>query len=178
MNQSIPFRRVFQWALLFALTSLLSNCEEPPPSERMHLPSKNYHTAPVEVDSLAKHQKVYVPIYSDIYHMSGERRFLLTATLSIRNASLQDTMYVRSVDYHDSSGTLSRQYLNKTIALHPLESVEFVVENEEDQGGAGANFIVHWGTNSSALKAVIQGVMIGTASQQGISFVTEGVVVE
>ncbi len=178
MNQHPCLHFIICTSIFLTLILFLSSCEELSPSERIHLPSKNYHTANLEVDTLPRHQKVYVPIYSDIYHMNGERRFLLTATLSIRNASLQDTMYVKSVDYHDSSGDLARQYLNKTIALPPLESVEFVVENEEDQGGAGANFIIHWGTNSPSLKAIIQGVMIGTASQQGISFVTEGVVIE
>ncbi|GJM31630.1 MAG: hypothetical protein DHS20C18_06310 [Saprospiraceae bacterium] len=149
-----------------------------PLNERTHLPSKKYHYRDIDWAHLLYQEKVYVPIYSDIYHMSGERRFLLTATLSIRNSNLQDTMYVQTVEYYDSEGQLSKKYLNKTIALHPLESVEFVVENKEDQGGAGASFIVHWGTNSPVVKTVIQGVMIGTISQQGISFMTEGVVVE
>lgn len=150
----------------------------PQPKQEVHLPSKNYHYIDINVDTLYHSQKVYVPVYSDIYHSSDARRFLLTATLSVRNTSLRDTMYVSEVDYYDSQGNLTRNYLKQTIFLHPLESVEFVVEYKEDKGGAGANFIVHWGTDSPVLKPVIQAVMIGTASQQGISFVTEGVVIE
>ncbi len=155
----------------------LWSCSQQPKPE-VHLPSKNYHYVDLDVDTLTHSQKVYVPVYSDIYHSSDARRFLLTATLSVRNTSLRDTMYIAEVDYYDSQGNLTRNYLKQTIFLHPLESVEFVVEYKEDKGGAGANFIVHWGTHSSALQSVIQAVMIGTASQQGISFVTEGVVIE
>lgn len=62
--------------------------------------------------------------------------------------------------------------------LNPLQSVEFVVENDEKHGGAGANFIIEWGSGPVALRPVFQAVMIGTASQQGLSFTTEGVEIE
>lgn len=174
---------MFHNLILTATTALLFVAcagEQPPASDRAALPSKNYHYADIRFDSLARQVKVYVPVYSDIYHISGERRFLLTATLSVRNSSLRDTMYVEKVDYYDSQGQLQRPYLDRPepLMLKPLESVEFVVENDEDKGGAGANFIVSWGADSPDIRPVIQAVMIGTASQQGLSFITEGVVVE
>jgi hypothetical protein len=142
------------------------------------MPSRNYKFVDIQFDSLQMIQNVYVPVYSDIYHGSGLKRFLLTVTISIRNTSLYDTMYVRKADYYDSQGNLNRNYLSQTILIKPLESVEFVVEDKEMHGGAGANFIVEWGTEHPEIKPVIQAVMIGTSEQQGISFVTEGVVVE
>lgn len=142
------------------------------------LPSKKYHYVDIQYDALARSQTVYVPIYSEIYHYSGHQSYSLTATLSVRNTSLKDTMYVHQVDYYDSQGRLLREYLAKDIVLNPLESVEFVVEHKEKEGGAGANFIVFWGTNSLTIKPVIQAVMLTTADQQGISFLTEGVDIE
>lgn len=147
-------------------------------TEKIHLPSNTYNFTDVDFLACNRIEKVYVPIYSDIYHVSGERRFLLTATLSIRNTSLHEIMFVNGVDYYDSAGNLIKKYLSKTIFLKPLESVEFVVESSEEKGGAGANFIVEWGTNALALQPVIQAVMIGTGSQQGISFATESVTIE
>jgi len=142
------------------------------------MPSGNYNFIDIQFDSLQMVQKVYVPIYSDIYHGSGLKRFLLTATLSIRNTSLYDTMYVRTADYYDSRGGLNRNYLTQVIQLKPLESVEFVVEDKEMHGGAGANFIVVWGTDDPDILPIFQAVMIGTSEQQGISFLTEGEVIE
>lgn len=168
--------RAFSTIIALIIIGLWSCTQQP--QQEVHLPSKNYHYVDLDVDTLTHSQQVYVPVYSDIYHSSDARRFLLTATLSVRNTSLRDTMYIAEVDYYDSQGNLNRKYLKQTIFLHPLESVEFVVEYKEDKGGAGANFIVHWGTDSAVLRSVIQSVMIGTASQQGISFVTEGVVIE
>ncbi|MBK7871107.1 MAG: DUF3124 domain-containing protein [Saprospiraceae bacterium] len=166
-----------KYALIIIVVSIMWSCNQQPKTA-IHLPSKNYHYTELDLASLHRQEKVYVPIYSDIYHSSDARRFLLTATLSIRNTSLRDSMYVAKVDYYDSQGNLNRAYLQQTILLKPLESVEFVVEHKEDEGGAGANFIVHWGTNSADIQPIIQAVMIGTASQQGISFVTEGLVIE
>jgi len=154
------------------------SCQPRPVRDEVQMPSKNYNYIDIKFDSLKMTQKVYVPIYSDIYHGSGLKRFLLTATLSIRNTSMRDSMYVQLADYYDSEGQLSRHYLNRPILLKPLESVEFVVGDKEMHGGAGANFIVYWGTNSTDKIPVIQAVMIGTSEQQGISFVTEGAIIE
>lgn len=165
-----------RYILFFVL--IMISCETRPVREELTMPSKNYNFVDILFDSLKMIQKVYVPIYSDIYHGSGLKRFLLTATLSIRNTSLYDTMYVQRVDYYNSEGDLNRNYLTRTILLKPLESVEFVVGDKEMHGGAGANFIVDWGTNSHKKLPVIQAVMIGTSEQQGISFLTEGIVIE
>jgi hypothetical protein len=163
--------------LLLVLGGMVLACE-PRIDERESFSMGTYLHADVDSAALTRQEKVYIPVYSDIYHMSGDKRFLLTVTASVRNTSMRDTMFVYSVDYYDSNGTRLRQYLNRSILLKPLESAEFIVEYLEKQGGAGANFIVDWGTNSPNLKPVIQGVMIGTLSQQGISFVTEGVTIQ
>jgi hypothetical protein len=164
--------------LLFILILLYSaGCREQY-SEKIHLPSKQYRAADIDFTSLKKTQTVYVPAYSDIYHGTGKSRFLLTITLSIRNTSLREVLYIGSVEYHDSEGKLIKKYLKSPVRMNPLESIEFVVEDQEQQGGAGANFLVTWGANATDTKPIIQAVMIGTISQQGISFVTESVVVE
>lgn len=164
--------------LLFFIVLVTVSCKTRPVREEVHMPSGNYNFVDLPFDSLRLIQKVYIPVYSDIYHGSGLKRFLLTATLSIRNTSLDDTMYVRLADYYDSKGDLSRNYLTRIILLKPLESVEFVVEDKEMHGGAGANFVVEWGTDSPDILPVFQAVMIGTSEQQGISFLTEGRVIE
>lgn len=162
------------YLLLLACSSPEKGIDTKPKSQ---LPSQRYQYVDVNVAGMPYQEKIYVPIYSEIYHSSGDRRFLLTATLSIRNISMEDTLYVSTVDYYDSEGVKNRTYLKRPIRLGPLSSVEFVVEDDEDKGGAGANFIVDWGASKN-LRPVIQAVMIGTSSQQGISFTTDGVLME
>ena len=171
---------MFKSAPFLSLIVLLAvaACQEKSAESNSWRPSSMYHYVDINFTQLKTAEKVYVPVYSDIYHFSGERRQNLTATLSVRNTSLRDTMYVQKVDYFDSQGKILREYLEKDVVLLPMQSIEFVVEHRETEGGAGASFLVDWGSNSHELRPVIQAVMISTVNQQGISFVTQGVTVE
>lgn len=164
--------------LILIVSFLLAACGQEEINSREYMPSIKYHSSDVNFSSLPIQRKVYIPIYSDIYIYSGERTFPLTATLSVRNTSFTDTMFVGKVDYYDSEGALTKEYLDSPIYIGPMETVEFVVTSEENHGGVGANFIVDWGTRSVTKNPVIQAVMIGDSNQQGISFVTEGIIVE
>jgi len=117
---------------------------------------------------------VYVPIYSDIYSKTKDERFYLTATLSIRNTSLTDSMYLKVIDYYDTNGKLVREYIDNNLLLTPMQSIDYVIEEEDKVGGTGANFILVWGAKDSTIKPIFQGVMVSTAGQQGISFLTNG----
>jgi hypothetical protein len=157
-------------ALLIALLALLACHRE---KEKTHLPSQVYHLAKVDTAALADKHMVYVPVYSHIYTEDGTSTINLNATLSVRNTSFTDSLYVTDVAYYDSQGKLLKRYLNSTLVLRPMSSVEFVVERTESAGGAGANFVVRWGSQQPGIQPLIQSVMIGTA--QGISFLAAGV---
>ena len=119
-------------------------------------------------------QTAYVPIYSEIYNRTKDTKVLLTATLSIRNTSETDTLFLGRVDYFNSEGALVRQYLEQSIYLKPLETVDYVIEEKDDVGGAGANFLIDWYANKP-INPLFQAVMMGAVSNQAFSFTTEGV---
>lgn len=125
-------------------------------------------------------QTVYVPIYSDIHGDDRYRNmpFLLTATLSIRNADLKHPLTLKSVSYYDSEGHLLKQYMDKPFTLGPLASTRFVVPESEDKGGSGAKFLVEWEAGTAVVEPIIESVMIGTKMQQGISFISIGRVIQ
>ncbi|WP_372774150.1 DUF3124 domain-containing protein [Mangrovibacterium sp.] len=145
---------------------------------RVNHPSHQYSFVDIQPDSMGYLETDYVPIYSDIYHIDGTNRFLLTSTLSIRNTSLTENVFVFSANYNDSYGKQLRQYIDSTILLKPLESIEFVVEHKENKGGAGASFLVEWGADKNGEQLLIQAVMTGTSNQQGLSFMTEAKIVK
>ena len=58
-----------------------------------------------------------------------------------------------------------------------MESIEFVVDEEEIVGGAGANFIIDWGSSTYNDQIMTQSVNISTSGQQGLSFTTEAKVI-
>jgi len=125
-------------------------------------------------NNLVLNDTTYVPIYSDIYSKTKDTRFNLTATLSLRNTSFKHSIYISKVDYYNSAGEKTTSFLNKTIVLKPMQSVEYVIEEADTSGGTGANFIIIWGSKSDKVEPIFEGIMISTHGQQGISFSTKG----
>lgn len=164
--------------LTFILLLLFWACERSVTYEPITYPSHQYSFTDLSSSDVEISHSSYVPVFSDIYHIDASRRFLLTATLSIRNISWKDTVYLFEADYYDPFGKLLRNYLDSTLVLLPMESVELVVEDKEHLGGAGAKFIVNWGGDSLVTPPYICAVMIGTSSQQGLSFITEGIIID
>jgi len=123
---------------------------------------------------LLKGQTVYVPVYSHIYIGDRERPFDLTVTLSIRNTDPNHPITIVSVDYICSNGELLRNYLKNPIKLNAMASTRYVVEESNKSGGSGANFIVRWKSDNNVNEPIIEGIMIGTKAQQGISFLSRG----
>ncbi|MEM8778673.1 MAG: DUF3124 domain-containing protein [Cyanobacteria bacterium P01_G01_bin.49] len=123
-------------------------------------------------------QVIYIPIYSEIYDFDQNRTFQLTATLSLRNTDLAHPIVVETVDYYDSGGKKVSTYLTEPIQLAPLASTEVIVAKDDQAGGTGANFIVKWGAANKVSPPVLEAIMISTISQQGMSFVSPGRVIQ
>lgn len=123
-------------------------------------------------------QTVYVPIYSHIYSGDKERPFLLTAILSIRNTDPTQTISITAIEYYDSDGNRLKKYINQPVKLKPLASTRYIVPESDSSGGSGANFIVRWEADTEVNSAIVEGIMIGTKMQQGISFVSRGQVIK
>mgnify|MGYP003652458679 FL=1 len=124
------------------------------------------------VDSLIR--QVYVPIYSDIYNQTRDTRTMLTATLSIRNTSIRDSLFVSTIDYYNTQGDLVRSYIDSPIYLKPMESIDYVIEQQDDSGGSGANFLIDW-YSKKQLTPLFQAVMVGGLGAQAFSFTTDGI---
>ncbi len=124
---------------------------------------------------LSKGQTVYVPCYSHIYHGVKTRPIDLTITLSVRNTDPMRALTLTSVDYHDTSGKLVKRYLAQPVRLEPLMTVEYIVAETDVSGGSGANFMVRWRAEEPVNPLFVEAVMIGTSSQQGISFTSQGI---
>ena len=123
---------------------------------------------------LSKGQTVYVPAYSNVFSGPRNKPFQLATTLSIRSTDLAASLRVTSIDYYDTQGKLVRRYLEKPLTLGPLASTYVHIEERDVSGGFGANFIVRWHADRIINSPIIECVMIGATSGQGISFVSPG----
>ena len=127
---------------------------------------------------LSTGQSVYVSIYSHIYSGLKARPFDLAAILSIRNTGINQPVTIVSAKYYDTEGNLLKEYLDEPLQLKALASTRFIIKEGDKTGGSGANFIVKWKSNKKVTPPIIEAVMIGTHSGQGISFVSRGQVIE
>jgi len=123
---------------------------------------------------LLKSQTVYVPAYSHIYHGDKERPFDLAVTLSIRNTDPAQSITLVSVEYFNTDGKRIRGYLEGELKLGAMSSTRYVVQESDQSGGSGANFIVRWKSDAMVTEPIIETIMISTRTQQGISFTSRG----
>lgn len=126
---------------------------------------------------LSRGQAIYVPAYSHIYIGDREHPFYLTVTLSIRNTDPQAPLTLTRADYFDSEGKPLRSFIKEPFVIAPFSSKRFVVSESDKEGGSGASFLVKWQAEKPINQPIIETIMIGTRSQQGISFTSRGQVI-
>ena len=120
--------------------------------------------------ALSNGATVYVPIYSNIYTGPKAITYNLAAMLSIRNTDAKFAISLTRADYYDSEGKLVKRYLENPIVIQPLASKYFYIKEYDDTGGSGANFIVEWRSKGRVNKPIIEGILTGLRSGQGVSF--------
>jgi hypothetical protein len=125
-------------------------------------------------EGLSRGQLVYVPVYSHVYHGDFEGMIPLTGIVSIRNTDPAHSLTIVKADYYGSDGQLIKSYLSQPMTLKPMASTRFIVKESDTQGGSGANFLVAWRAEVAINEPIMEGVMIGAAGQQGISFTSRG----
>ena len=126
---------------------------------------------------LSKGQTVYVAVYSHIYSGDREHAFDLTVTLSVRNTDINRPITLLSVDYYDTDGKMLSRYLKNPLQIGPLASARYIIRESDRSGRSGANFLVKWTSDMPVNVPLIESIMIGTKSQQGLSFTSRGQVI-
>ncbi len=123
-------------------------------------------------------QLVYVPVYSSIYNQYESNLLHMTAILSIRNTSLQKSITIDRVEYYDTNGKLLKSFIGQPFELGKMSTKDFVIAENDLEGGTGANFIVHWKSGDSVSTPIIESVMIGVLGNKGFSFTSRGKEIE
>ncbi|MCB9359936.1 MAG: DUF3124 domain-containing protein [Flavobacteriales bacterium] len=135
----------------------------------------NWNKRAVELnsnDSLI-YGETYLSIYSQIYSYTEHLTHDLTSTISMRNTSLTDTIYMIRANYYDTHGKLIRTYFKNPIYIAPMETVSIVIDETDKEGGTGANFIFDWAIKPHTTEPIFEGIQLSTAGR--ISFTTNGI---
>ena len=162
------------FAILLAMVMI--SCQPPDPNvdktgqDKLQTLETDY---PINTTEIEVQDVLYIPIYADIYLNSQAPSSLLAATLSIRNTSFGDTLYVSRIDYFNTEGVLIEKFLDHTISIAPMNTLNYVIEKDGDSMKPGSNFIVELGGKRDRLKPLVQAVMVGEYRDIGFAFTTD-----
>lgn len=116
-------------------------------------------------------QEVYVPLDSVVVTPSGTL-VPLTSTLTLRNTSDRDPLYVRSVELFDETGKRVRRITRETFEIAPSAQVRFLAQAKDPKPKEVStkmkkrdepplsHFVVEWGSRSGASEPLIETVMV------------------
>ena len=130
-------------------------------------------------DGLSTGQTVYVPVYSHIIYgnihprLGTPFKLLLSSMLSIRNVDPNHSIMINAVRYYNTDGKLLRDD-NAARTLAPLASTEVFIEYKDEEGGAGAKFIVVWQADVPVNPPLIESVNAHFTGTQLTVFTSRG----
>ena len=166
-----------QKLVLIVVSLVILSCAEKAQKEvsSMHPVNWNNRMATLSASDSLMQGISYLSVYSQIYSETEHRTHNLTGTISMRNTNLTDTIYIRKAEYFDTRGNSIRTYFDKPIYI---KTVEIVIDEKDQSGGTGANFLFQWSIKPNIHEPYFEGVMISTSGSQGLSFTTKGIRVE
>lgn len=175
MNKKIVLSTGACLVLCFLLGGVLTSCYRPKETKSVDSLKVDWVSRYMDVDedSLLS-GTTYLSMYSQIYSQSQEKIYGLTNIISIRNTSLTDSVFMDRIDLYESNGELARSYIEKSVFLLPMETLEIIINQKDRIGGTGGNFIFDWRTKKNVPEPLFEAVMISTYNGQGLSFVTQG----
>ena len=154
---------------------LLFSCQENQEISSTNIENWGKRKAVLNSKDSLLYGKTYLPVYSQIYQLHEHKTYDLTVTVSLRNISTKDSIYILTAEYFNERGGSIRKYFNHPIFLKPLETAEIVNDELDKEGGTGGNFIFDWAVKNHKNLPLFEAVMISTTGQQGLSFSTRGV---
>jgi len=152
-----PMKSVLYSLFLFALTSG-SACAQSPPSRSLG-------------------QKLYLPIYSHIWHGELDKKgqpmkALVSVSVSIRNTDPVKSIRIDSAQYYDTDGKKLREYVLSPKTVGPMGTYEIFVPRSDDTGGSGANFVISWRSDTPASQPIVEGFHANLPAGRSIAFTT------
>ena len=169
---------IFKRTIVFLFALILLSCSEKEHKKEFTKSQTKFDTNSLIVKESPNTKKVrgqvlYLPIYSNIPYFENKRKYDLSAFVAIHNTDFNNKMKITKVLFFDNDGNLISNYLKYVTTLQPLGATNFFVP-ENDKSGTGANFIIEWISDTLIAEPLIESVMIGLSSGQGVSFSSTG----
>lgn len=119
---------------------------------------------------LSTGETVYVPVYSLVYSGPKSMPLQLNTILSLQNTDSKYGIQITRADYYDADGKLRRRYIDMPLHLGTLATKSLHLKGYGKKGGVGEKVILQWRSEKPVNHPLVESVMIGVRSGQGISF--------
>ena len=178
----VQIKKVVFSSVIMLSVLLAFSCKQNEANKRSSNPkTENFNANTLLLDEhehtkKVKGQLLYMPIYSNVPYFEFGRKFDLSAFVAIHNTDLRYPIKVTKVLFFDNAGKLVANYLSKDTVISPLGAADFFIP-ERDQSGTGANFLIEWVSDTLVNEPLIETVMLGLTSGQGVSFSSVGKVI-
>ena len=167
--------RLYHMALVLVVFSLAaSSCDETTKGKRPKISDFDNRAAEIKPSDSLQYGSTYLSVYSQIYSFSENAIHDLTATVSFHNTRSSENIIITKADYFNTDGDIIKSYVNNPVYIRPLETLQIVIAEEDEDGGTGGNFIFDWAKAPETSEPLFEAVMISTVGQQGLSFTTTG----
>lgn len=122
-------------------------------------------------------QEIYVPAYSNIKSFDGKGVIKLSINLSVRNTDPDNAIVLSYVDFYNTKGAKSKQFIQQPLKIGPMATADFHITQADTIGGSGANFYLKWVADTQVNEPVVEAIMLGSLGTQGYSWSSKGLVV-
>lgn len=155
------------------IIALLFSCDEKKQNSSINPENWNKRRVDLTAKDSLEFGKSYLSVYSQIYSITEHKTHSLISMISMRNTSESDTIYLFRAEYFDTQGKSVRKYFDFPIYLAPMETLEIIIDQSDNSGGTGSNFIFEWKIPKNCSEPLFEGIMNSTMGQQGLSFTTQ-----
>lgn len=110
--------------LIFSFILLVLGCEHPNEKSSVNVNNWNKRLLNKALPDSLETGTTYLSVYSQVYSRTQHGTHDLTVTVSMRNVSSTDSIFIAKAAYFDTHGTLIRNYFKSSIFIAPMETVE------------------------------------------------------
>lgn len=123
----------------------------------------------------SKASLVYLPIYSSIRYLSGEKA-LLAITVSVRNISPDQPITLSIADFFNADGRKVESLLTDgEKVIPPLGVAELYVRSVDFPDHTAASVVLGWRGDEGATPPIAEAVMVASRGSQSLSFTRSSV---
>jgi len=126
---------------------------------------------------LFKSQSVFLPLVEYVYLGRRNTPYFLDNKVVIHNADPEQPVTITRLTRHDSQGKRVAVLLKDPLTLAPLASWHLLLPQREAKSGPTGSVLLSWKSAKPASPPQVQCIIVGSAGQQGISFINQGQVV-